>query len=59
MPEYSYKCRVCEHEFSVKKPISDARNDEACPVCGGETGKIWSAPALGGTCQSSGATGGG
>jgi putative FmdB family regulatory protein len=52
VPEYTYKCRLCTHEFSVRKPISEARNEECCPLCGGETGKVFSAPALGGSSSS-------
>lgn len=59
MPEYAYRCRACTHEFDVKKPISEARKEEPCPVCGAETGKIFSAPTLGGSSCAPSSSGGG
>ena len=48
MPEYSYKCRTCDHEFTVRKSISEASRDEPCPECEGETRKVWSVPGVAG-----------
>ena len=51
MPEYEYKCDACEHAFSIRKSISEARREEDCPVCGGKTRKVFAAPAVHGSCQ--------
>jgi len=51
MPEYAYKCTECGHAFDVKKSFSEAIRQEECPICGCETQRVWSAPALGGTAS--------
>lgn len=56
MPEYPYRCTVCKHEFSIKKPIAEATREEVCPVCSGESRKVWAATAVHTSCQS-GSTG--
>jgi len=43
MPEYEYTCTECGRQFEVRKPISQAAEDEQCPSCGGETKRKWSA----------------
>ena len=58
MPQYDYKCRECEHTFTVKKGFAEAGRKETCPVCGGETRKDWGATALRLTCGSGDSRGG-
>lgn len=33
MASYLYKCDVCNSEFTVNKPMSDAGKDSYCPTC--------------------------
>lgn len=58
MPQYDYKCRACDHAFTVKKGFAEATRKEVCPVCGGEARKDWSATVVRLTCGS-GESGGG
>ncbi len=37
MPTYCYKCLSCQNGFDVVKSISEYKNLESCPVCGGLT----------------------
>jgi len=60
MPEYSYKCLQCGHELSVTKRIAEASREEVCPVCDGETRRVWVAPSVPrAACVTTGGGGGG
>lgn len=34
MPNYDYKCVICNHNKEVNKPISEATMTELCDKCG-------------------------
>ena len=34
MPNYDYKCIICEHFKEVNKPIGEATMTELCDKCG-------------------------
>ena len=34
MPNYDYKCIICEHTKEVNKPISESTMTELCDKCG-------------------------
>jgi putative FmdB family regulatory protein len=44
MPRYAFCCRVCGIEFEVSRAMSEAGRDAACPVDGGPTDRIFTAP---------------
>jgi len=46
MPEYDHKCTECGHAFSVRRSLSEASREETCPVCGGVTRRVWTAPQV-------------
>ncbi len=41
MPAYDYRCTACDHVFEVTRPVGTTR-DEACPLCGATTKRIFS-----------------
>jgi putative FmdB family regulatory protein len=60
VPEYAYKCTECGHEFSVRKRIAEAARPEACQICGCDTRRVWSVPAIAGpACGTGGGSGSG
>jgi putative FmdB family regulatory protein len=40
MPIYEYKCVECGEEFDAYKKISENKEKETCPSCGGESLKL-------------------
>ena len=34
MPNYDYKCVICEHTKEINKSISESNNVELCEKCG-------------------------
>lgn len=44
MPIYEYLCKKCAHRFEKMHRHSDPA--PACPKCGGEVGRLMSAPAV-------------
>jgi putative FmdB family regulatory protein len=44
MPRYAFCCRVCGIEFEVSRAMSEAGREAACPVDGGPTDRIFTAP---------------
>lgn len=40
MPTYSYKCTVCNHEFTELNPISNS-DETKCPECGELAKKVF------------------
>lgn len=45
MATYEYRC-ARHREFTVSVPIGEAARTVACPVCGADAPRVWSAPAL-------------
>jgi len=41
MPIYAYRCDACEHDFDVRKPMAESSTPEECPLCGGDTRKVF------------------
>ena len=39
MPQYTYRCKSCEHEFTIEQRMSDPALKE-CPECEGELRKV-------------------
>lgn len=39
MPQYTYRCKSCQHEFSIEQRMSDPALRE-CPQCAGELRKV-------------------
>ena len=42
MPVYEYGCETCG-DFEVARPMAEVKASEACPSCGGEAARIFSA----------------
>lgn len=42
MPEYTYKCTECEHEFVVIKKMT-SEGPEVCMKCEGPVNRVWTA----------------
>jgi putative FmdB family regulatory protein len=40
MPNYSYACKKCGHEFDIQQSINDSALTE-CPKCQGELRKVF------------------
>lgn len=45
MASYEYRCSACG-PFVVQRAIGTAISDEACPSCGGDARRVFSAPHL-------------
>jgi putative FmdB family regulatory protein len=45
VPIYDFECGSCG-SFSVMRRIADREKPCSCPVCGGESGRVVSAPSL-------------
>ena len=39
MPQYTYRCKNCSHEFSIEQRMSDSSLTD-CPECKGELRKV-------------------
>ncbi|MFD7609546.1 zinc ribbon domain-containing protein [Streptomyces sp. NPDC059828] len=60
MPRYEYRCRTCDNTFELSRPMAESGDPAACPAGHGDTVKLLSAVAVGGTSASAPApTGGG
>lgn len=58
MPFYEYRCKECQHHFTLLRPMSEATKPTSCPVCGAsETERLISACAIGSTSGNSGGFG--
>ncbi|MBN1276330.1 MAG: zinc ribbon domain-containing protein [Deltaproteobacteria bacterium] len=42
MPIYEYKCRRCNLEFELIRPLSQADDKASCPQCGNECSRMLS-----------------
>ncbi|MER5730097.1 zinc ribbon domain-containing protein [Streptomyces sp. NPDC002138] len=49
MPRYEYRCRTCEDVFEVSRPMAESSAPASCPAGHGDTVKLLSAVAVGGT----------
>ncbi len=43
---YEYCCDKCKNRFVIEKPMSESSRDEACPICGQEARREFSAVAI-------------
>ncbi|OII66736.1 MULTISPECIES: zinc ribbon domain-containing protein [unclassified Streptomyces] len=63
MPRYEYRCRTCGDTFELSRPMAESAAPAACPAGHGDTVKLLSAVAVGGTAAAaprpSGGGGGG
>ncbi len=46
MPKYDYACPECGARFEREAPVSEAGSAAACPVCGTESRRAYTAPRL-------------
>jgi putative FmdB family regulatory protein len=44
MPRYAFCCRSCGLEFEVSRSMGDAGREAACPVDGGGSDRVFTAP---------------
>ncbi|GGQ15634.1 hypothetical protein GCM10010249_37870 [Streptomyces roseolilacinus] len=49
MPRYEYRCRTCGDTFELSRPMAESSAPAACPAGHGDTVKLLSAVAVGGT----------
>ena len=54
MPVYEYYCDSCKSKFEVRRPMSEASIDTACPECGKPAVKRFSSPTIHGFRDTSG-----
>ncbi|MFF8829360.1 zinc ribbon domain-containing protein [Streptomyces sp. NPDC015131] len=51
MPRYEYRCRTCGDTFELNRPMAESSAPAACPAGHGDTVKLLSAVAVGGTAK--------
>jgi putative FmdB family regulatory protein len=51
MPLYSFRCRSCEVDFDVSRPLSQATAPAPCPGCAAEATRVFTPPAVTGTAS--------
>ncbi|MBD3930555.1 zinc ribbon domain-containing protein [Streptomyces chumphonensis] len=49
MPRYEFRCRECGTSFEVSRPMAESGAPASCPRGHGDTVKLLSAVAVGGT----------
>jgi putative FmdB family regulatory protein len=49
MPRYEYRCRACGDTFEVNRPMSESSAPARCPDGHGDTVRLLSTVAVGGT----------
>ncbi|GGQ46020.1 FmdB family zinc ribbon protein [Streptomyces asoensis] len=49
MPRYEYRCRTCGDTFELSRPMAQSADPADCPAGHGDTVKLLSAVAVGGT----------
>ncbi|WP_340561744.1 FmdB family zinc ribbon protein [Streptomyces sp. GSL17-111] len=49
MPRYEFRCRECGTSFEVSRPMAESGAPASCPQGHGDTVKLLSAVAVGGT----------
>ncbi|MER5523517.1 zinc ribbon domain-containing protein [Streptomyces sp. NPDC002677] len=51
MPRYEYRCRTCGDTFELSRPMAESSAPAACPQGHGDTVKLLSTVAVGGTAS--------
>ncbi|WP_075735458.1 FmdB family zinc ribbon protein, partial [Streptomyces acidiscabies] len=59
MPRYEYRCRTCGDTFELSRPMAESSAPADCPAGHGDTVKLLSAVAVGGTTAAPKSGGGG
>ncbi|MFI9118536.1 FmdB family zinc ribbon protein [Streptomyces bikiniensis] len=59
MPRYEYRCRTCGDTFELSRPMAESSDPAACPAGHGDTVKLLSAVAVGGSGAAAPAQSGG
>ncbi|MCF3124670.1 zinc ribbon domain-containing protein [Streptomyces arenae] len=49
MPRYEYRCRSCGNTFELSRPMAESGDPAVCPAGHGDTVKLLSAVAVGGS----------
>ncbi|GHA67970.1 FmdB family zinc ribbon protein [Streptomyces termitum] len=52
MPRYEYRCRTCDDTFELSRPMAESSDPASCPAGHGDTVKLLSAVAVGGSASS-------
>ena len=42
MPLYEHRCESCKRIHDFFRPVSQAATEERCPICDGETSRVYS-----------------
>jgi putative FmdB family regulatory protein len=59
MPTYAYRCRECEDQFELSRPMSESSAPTPCPVGHDDTVKLLTTISLGGRAGAGAPVGGG
>ncbi|MGV4988012.1 FmdB family zinc ribbon protein [Streptomyces sp. NPDC001709] len=59
MPRYEYRCRTCGDTFELSRPMAESAAPANCPAGHGDTVKLLSTVAVGGTAAKTSAPAGG
>ncbi|MDX3384385.1 zinc ribbon domain-containing protein [Streptomyces niveiscabiei] len=59
MPRYEYRCRTCGDTFELARPMAESSAPADCPAGHGDTVKLLSTVAVGGTAATPKPAGGG
>ncbi|MER5306636.1 zinc ribbon domain-containing protein [Streptomyces sp. NPDC002773] len=59
MPRYEFRCRTCGDTFELSRPMAESSDPASCPAGHGDTVKLLSAVAVGGSGGSAPAPSGG
>ncbi|MGW2725068.1 FmdB family zinc ribbon protein [Streptomyces sp. NPDC001492] len=51
MPRYEYRCRSCGDTFELSRPMAQSSDPAVCPAGHGDTVKLLSTVAVGGTAN--------
>ncbi|MGW1747990.1 FmdB family zinc ribbon protein [Streptomyces sp. NPDC002092] len=51
MPRYEYRCRSCGDTFELSRPMAQSSDPATCPAGHGDTVKLLSTVAVGGTAS--------
>ncbi|MGW8376344.1 zinc ribbon domain-containing protein [Streptomyces sp. ODS28] len=55
MPRYEYRCRECGSTFELSRPMAESDAPADCPEGHGDTVKLLSTVAVGGSASAAGA----
>ncbi|MEW1753923.1 zinc ribbon domain-containing protein [Streptomyces angustmyceticus] len=59
MPRYEYRCRPCDATFELNRPMAESSAPAVCPEGHGDTVKLLSTVAVGGSATAPAPKGGG